>query len=121
MIRGAVWHAMRLDCLATQRKGSSEKPDRLDKESLLLGWMELDPRREGKTIEEAITAAADQAMLYPTLRSALLGLSRDGKLPTVNTVTYKLRSMKNTPISKMRFEVCHENRSGARLWRVVEC
>jgi hypothetical protein len=121
IVRGAVWYATEMDCLETQRRGASEKPDRLDKAALLEGWLEIDPDRKGRTIEEAIGFAADNPTLYPTLRSALLNLSRDGKLPSVKTVTYKLRSMKNTPVNRMRFETRGENRNHQKLWLVVAC
>lgn len=121
IVRGAVWFATKMDCLETQRRGAAEKPDRIDKAALLLGWKEIDPDGDGRTIEEAIGLAADNPTLYPTLRSALLNLSRDGKLPSVKTVTYKIRSMKKTPINRMRFETCGENRSHQSLWRVVAC
>lgn len=123
IVRGAVWYASGLDSLETQRRGAAEKPDRIDKAALLLGWREIDPNGHGCTIEEAIKKAQDDpdGKLYPTLRSALLNLSRDGKLPGVKTVTYKLRSMKQTPIDRMRFETCGENRNGSKSWRVVDC
>lgn len=126
IVRGAVMFATGMDCLVTQRRGANEKPERLDKAALLLGWREIDPEGEGKTVEEAISLAdevrlGEGGIKYPTLRSALINLSRDNKLPSVRTVSYRLRAIKDTPIDKMRFETCGENRNHQKLWRVVAC
>jgi hypothetical protein len=94
-------------------------PDRQDKAALLEGWLELDPDRQGATIEDSIDAAGDAAR-YPTLRAALLSISRDSKLPSVDKLKYKLRSMKKTPINHMRLETCGKKNLAA-LWRVVAC
>jgi primase-polymerase (primpol)-like protein len=134
IVRGAVHFATDNDCLHTQRKGEEDRPDRLDKAALLAGWLEIDPGRDGRTIEEALDAVTKTPDIYPTLRAALLALGRDGKLPGVDKLKYKLRAMKNTPINipatedtpsrRMRFETGDEARSsrnGGRLWKVVAC
>jgi hypothetical protein len=121
VVRGAVQFATGNDCLHTQREGEKERPDRLNKAALLEGWLEVDPHGEGKTIEEVLDAVRDHPTCYPTLRNALLSLGRDGKLPSSEKLRYKLRGMKNTPINRLRFETCGENRNGTSLWRVVAC
>jgi hypothetical protein len=121
VVRGAVHFATGNDCLHTQREGEKERPDRLNKAALLEGWLEVDPRGEGKTIEEVIDAVRDNPTSYPTLRNALLSIGRDGKIPSSEKLKYKLRGMKNTPINRLRFETCGENRNGTSLWRVVAC
>jgi hypothetical protein len=121
VVRGAVHFATGNDCLHTQREGEKERPDRLNKAALLEGWLEVDPRGEGKTIEEVIDAVRDNPTSYPTLRNALLSIGRDGKIPSSEKLRYKLRGMKNTPINRLRFETCGENRNGTSLWRVVAC
>ena len=59
--------------------------------------------------EEAIDAVRDYPKDYPTLRSALLAQSRDGKLPSVAKLKYKLRAMNNTPMNRMRLRARKRN------------
>jgi hypothetical protein len=133
-VRGAIHYATGNDCLHTQREAAKSQPDRTDKAALLAGWMEIDPDRKGMTIEEVLDAVrADMERTkkeetppsWPVLRSALLAISRDSKLPGVDQVKYKIRSMRKTPINRMRFESCDdttaETRSGAKSWKVVAC
>jgi hypothetical protein len=119
IVRGAVWYATGIDCLHTQREGAKEKPDRLNKAALLEAWKEIDRDGKGKTIEEALELAATG--VCPALREALMNLSRDGKLPTINDVKYRIRSMKKTPINRLRFEDKGENRKHQKLWTVGAC
>jgi hypothetical protein len=121
VVRGAVWYATGNDCLETQRRATADKPDRLDKAALLSGWLEIDPGGKGMTIEEVLKAVADKPDLYPTLHSALMSISRDNRLPNVDRVKNKIRGMRKTPISKMRFESCGLNHSNQNLWRVDAC
>jgi hypothetical protein len=118
IIRGAVWYATGIDCLTTQRKRAKEMPDRISKAALLEGWKELDPIGTGKTVEEALQAANDQPINFATLRSAFMGISKDGKLPSVSRISYKLRALKNMPVNRMRFESLGKNRSHQVLWVV---
>jgi hypothetical protein len=134
IIRGAIHYATGKDVLTTQRKAAAEQPDRTDKAGLLAGWLEIDPQRKGMTIEEVLDAVRDDMEVgkkkntpptWPVLKNALLALSRDSKLPSVDQVKYKIRSMRKTPINRMRFESCDdttaETRSGAKSWKVVAC
>jgi hypothetical protein len=130
IVRGAVHYATGDDCLHTQRSAAESQPDRADKAALLHGWLEIDPNRQGKTIEEVLEAVRDDLEAckkknlppsWPTLKSALLAISRDSKLPSVDQVKYKIRSMRKTPIKSMRFDWDQETREGAKLWKVVAC
>ncbi|MFI5460423.1 MAG: hypothetical protein ACHRXM_33825 [Isosphaerales bacterium] len=120
VIRGAAWWVTGVDCLTTQRKRAKEMPDRLNKTALLQGWKELDPGGKGKTAQEALEALDKQPEKYPILKSALLGISKDGKLPNVNRIGAKLRAMKKTPICGMRVQKCPEDRDGTTVWVVVD-
>jgi hypothetical protein len=126
IVRGAIWFATKTktDCLTTQRKSAAERPDLSQKAALLQGWLDADPGRKGMTAEEALAIAeytGDDPRACPTLRAALLGISKNRSLPTSRDVGYKLRSMKATPLNHMRFEASEETRDGDRLWRVVAC
>jgi hypothetical protein len=120
IVRGAVWYATGIDCLTTQRKRAKEMPDRISKTALLEGWKQLDPAGEGKTVQEALEAVESDPIRYATLKSAFLGLSKDGKLPSLTRIGAKLRAMRKTPISRMRFEKCGETRDGAVVWMVIQ-
>jgi hypothetical protein len=130
VVRGAIHFATGNDCLTTQRKATESQPDRTDKAALLAGWLEIDPERKGMTIEEVLDAVRDDMEVskkqntpptWPVLKNALLAISRDSKLPSVDQVKYKIRSMRKTPINKMRFESDERVRSHGRLWKVVAC
>ena len=56
---------------------------------------------------------------FPTLRSALLAISRDTKLPSQNQVKFAIRGMKRTPINGMRFESVGVYRVLQMSWVVV--
>jgi hypothetical protein len=120
IVRGAVWYATGVDCLTTQRKRAKEMPDLINKTALLEGWKQLDPAGDGKTVQEALEAVDSDPVRYATLKSAFLSVSKDGKLPSVYRIGYKLRAMKKTPICRMRFEKCGETRNGAVVWKVIE-
>ena len=120
IVRGAVWYATGIDCLTTQRKRAKEMPDRISKTALLEGWKQLDPTGEGKTVQEALEAVDSDPIRYATLKSAFLGLSKDGKLPSLTRIGAKLRAMRKTPISRMRFEKCGSTRDGAVVWMVIQ-
>jgi hypothetical protein len=121
IVRGAVWWVTGIDCLTTQRNRAKKMPDRINKTALLEGWKELDPEREGKTVQEALDAVnGDNAARYATLKSAFMAISKDGKLPSVTRIGAKLRAMKKTPIGRMCFEKCGETRDGAVAWRVIK-
>jgi hypothetical protein len=95
-------------------------PDRISKTALLEGWKQLDPTGEGKTVQEALEAVDSDPIRYATLKSAFLSLSKDGKLPSVTRIGAKLRAMRKTPISRMRFEKSGETRDGAVVWMVIQ-
>jgi len=118
IVRGAVWWVTDIDCLTTQRNRAKEMPDRINKRALLEGWKELDPSGNGKTAQEALEAVDSDPVRYATLKSAFMSISKDGKLPNVTRIGYKLRAMRKTPIGGMRFEKCGEAR-GAIVWTVI--
>jgi hypothetical protein len=120
IVRGAVWYATGIDCLTTQRRRAKEMPDRISKTALLEGWKQLDLAGEGKTVQEALEAVESDPIRYATLKSAFLSLSKDGKLPSVTRIGNKLRAMRKTPISRMRFEKSGETRDGSVVWMVVQ-
>jgi hypothetical protein len=119
IIRTAVWFATGKDCLETQRAARREKPDRLAKDALLQGWKEIDPNGCGLSAANAIKYASAQPEKYPILHTALLNLGRDGKLATVKALSKQLSAMKKSPINRMRFEDCGEDRNHTKLWKVV--
>ena len=123
IVRGAVWYATWSDCLHTQRMTSDEMPSRMNKEAFLEGWKEIDPHGKGKTVDEALAAVDGDPTKYATLRLAFMSMSKDGKMPTVDRVGYKLRAMKRTPVNGMRFEKCGktEDRNHQSVWKVVAC
>jgi hypothetical protein len=130
IVRGAIHFTTGNDCLTTQRKAAEFQPDRSDKAALLTGWLEIDPNRQGMTIEEVLEQVRTDMERekknstppsWPTLKGALLAISRDSKLPSVDQVKYKIRSMRKTPINKMRFEWDEKTRDNFKRWKVVAC
>jgi hypothetical protein len=119
IVRGAVWYATGIDCLTTQRQRANEMPDRINQTALLEGWKQLDPAGEGKTVQEALEAVDSDPVRYATLKSAFLGISKDGKLPSVTRIGNKLRAMKKMPIGRVRFEKRGATRDGAVVWKVI--
>ena len=55
---------------------------------------------------------------YPTLRPAVIALSRTGRLPSAELFGKKLRSMRRTPINGFKFDTCGE-RKKRTVWHVV--
>jgi hypothetical protein len=95
-------------------------PDRAVKLGLLEGWKEIDPDKKGKTAAEAIEIVRDNPAHYSALRSALMSMSRDGKLPTADKLGYKLRAMKKTPYNRMSFEKLDTKSNHQLVWRVKD-
>jgi len=120
VIRGAVWFATGNDCLTTQRQAAKEMPDRLDKLALLEGWSQLPGGTDkGLTVEEALREVESNAEKYRALHSALIRISRDGKLPSIRQIGNRIRAMQRQNTGGKMFQACGEDRDGARLWRVI--
>jgi len=119
IVRGAVWYATGYDCLLTQQIAASEMPGRVNDMALLEGWKEIDPYNEGKTVDEVIKIINLNPLFYDTLRNAIMELSNDSRMPALDKIRFKLRSMHNTPVNGLRFEKCGENRNHQTKWRVV--
>ncbi len=118
-VRGAVWFATGDDCLATQRAAAEESQDRQDKLALLEGWRELLRERDGGlTVQEALQEVADYPDHYSMLRSVLLRMSRDGKMPTPQQIGIRIAAMKSQPIGGLRFRKCGD-KNHAVLWMVA--
>lgn len=122
IVRGAVFYAYGVDPCQTRRKAADDAPDRLRKLALAEGWRELvegGDGGEGVTVDDALEVAEKQPLSCPALRSALLQMGKDGKLPSPRSVGNKIGGMKGANVGGFRFEKAGERHRSA-LWRVVK-
>jgi bifunctional DNA primase/polymerase-like protein len=122
IVRGAVHFATGTDCLATQKKAYQEGAERADRLALLEGWAELPeggPDGAGLTVEEAIKHTEDRPEVFTMLRSALIRISRDGKMPTPRQVGNRIRGINGANFDGKMFQKRGE-RNRYALWRVVK-
>ena len=120
VIRGAVWSATDADCLHTQQQAAMESPERLDKLALLEGWSQLpDGTDKGLTVQEAVKVVEDRPEIYPTLYSAFLRMSKDGKMPAIKQIGNRIRAMNGQNTGGQRFQICGHKAHYA-VWRVTK-
>ena len=120
VIRGAVWFATDADCLHTQRQAAMESPERLDKLALLEGWSQLpDGTDKGLTVQEAVKVVEERPEIYPTLYSAFLRMSKDGKMPAIKQIGNRIRAMNGQNTGGQRFQICGHKAHYA-VWRVTK-
>jgi putative DNA primase/helicase len=110
IVRGAVHFAAGVDCLETQRRATKESPDRLEKAGLLIAWHRYQTDynlANGMTVQEILDAVRpvnkDDASPHPAFHSTLLGLSKDGKLPSARELGNRIRSMQGQNVNGLRF------------------
>jgi hypothetical protein len=120
IVRGAVWYATGNDCLHTQRQAAAESPERLDKLALLEGWAQLpDGTDRGLTVQEAVLAVEGDPRSYSMLHAAFLRMSKDGKMPTIKQIGYRIRAMSGQNIGGLKFQK-YGDRDHSTLWTVVK-
>jgi hypothetical protein len=118
-VRGAVWFATGNDCLTTQRKASSESPERLEKLALVEGWAKLPGGQDrGLTAADARAFVEEQPELYATLHSVFMAMSKDSKLASSHKIGLKIRAMGGQNHGGRRFEKNGESK-GSVVWRSV--
>jgi hypothetical protein len=127
----AVWWATGADCCTTRKAAAAEAPERLNKLALLEAWRALPgggPAGPGVTIEEArklatptfnYSTGTSSPEPYPELRQALLRFSPDSKLPSVQSLSHILRSLKEYKINSQAFAIYGTVKNVA-LWHVTE-
>ena len=120
IVRGAVWYATGNDCLHTQRQAAAESPERLDKLALLEGWAQLpDGADRGLTVQDAVLLVEGDPRSYSMLHAAFLRMSKDGKMPTIKQIGYRIRAMSGQNIGGLKFQK-YGDRDHSTLWTVVK-
>jgi putative DNA primase/helicase len=110
VIRGAVYFAVKADCLETQRKAADDAPERIEKLQLLHAWHKHQNDcnfKNGMTAREALDAVRpakkDDPSPQPEFYSVLAGLSKEGGLPSVRELGNRIKAMQSQNVGGFRF------------------
>jgi hypothetical protein len=127
IIRGAVWFATGWDCNKSRKTAAAEAPDRLRKIALLEAWAAIPNAMSpgpGVTTADAHAYASERESnstpKHPQVHAAFMAFSKDGKLPSPDSIGRWIGGMKDTPLGGKKF-VKNGTDCGLGVWQVIPC
>ena len=120
VVRQSVFWATGVDPCSTRLELVAEDPETNRLRAIVTGWSELPRGKVGITTADAVKYLKDESdsEQYATVRNAVREWSRDGEIPTPQSIGKRLSAIKDRVING--FAMKSEVYQGTQKWRVVE-